>query len=137
MPTPAAFLSQAATALVALVPGVIRLASDYRDDLEAIPVGATRYQLRGGAAGKAADNSNVSLTFVGVEVSLHHRLPGAERTYTEGVLQTHLEQLVDSGWWRGIAAVAYVQEEGESVIERVGSVVSATVTLVVAIQAGP
>lgn len=135
MPTPAQLLTEVAAAVVSLT-GAVRLASDYRDDREQIPDGATRYQLRGAPVEKTADNSNASLTIVALEVSLYRKLSGTERAYTEGSLQTWLDSLVAPVWWRAIAAVHEVEDKVEDVeITRVGSVVSATVAIRVSVDA--
>lgn len=129
MATPATLLSQIATAVEAEVSGIVRLGSDHRDDLEKIPAGATRYQLRGGPAGIRYD-SNQGATIEAVELVIAHRLasPTAERTYTEGALQTTLEALIAPAWWRALAACREVARVPGYAVERRGNVIEAVVT---------
>jgi len=132
MATPADLLAQIAAAVEAQVSGAVRLASDYRDDLEPIPAGATRYQVRGGPSGRDSD-SNETRTVESVEVSLHHALSGAERVYTEGAMQSDVAALIALSFWRGLAAVAEVIEPPGYEVEREALVVSVTVSVEVSI----
>lgn len=107
--SPGDLLGELATALETLT-SATRLASDYRQDLEPVALGATVYQLRGAPAGIAATSSNVERTLLAVEVDLVHVLDGAERAWTEGALQTALLSLVDLTWWRALTHVYHVEE---------------------------
>jgi hypothetical protein len=129
VPTPADLLSQIATAVQTQVSGVARLGSDYRDDLESIPAGATRYQLRGGPAGKDSSNSNTTRTVVAVELELIHALAGDERTWTEGAMQTHVEVFIGLAFWRDLAASYDVTAAPSYEVERVGRVVTTTIAV--------
>jgi hypothetical protein len=129
VPTPSDLLSQIATAVQAQVSGIVRLGSDYRDDLESIPAGSTRYQLRGGPAGKDSTNSNTTRTVVAVELELIHALAGGERTWTEGAMQTHVEVLIGLSFWRDLAASYDVTAAPSYVVERVGRVVMTTIAV--------
>lgn len=89
--------------------GGSRLTSDYRT-LEAIPSGATRYQLAGAVA--EADeqlSSNEVYEILTCQLRVHHRPAGAERTYTEGAMLTMLAALTQSNYWR-VAGVFSIVE---------------------------
>lgn len=105
MATPAQLLSDIAAAVVAQVSGIVRLDSDFRDDLESVPVGGTRFQLRGIPAGIDFD-SNAQRTVEAVELLIHHRLsdPDLERAYTEGALQTDVAAMIAPSFWRNLAS---------------------------------
>jgi len=130
--TPVDLLSDVAVAFEALT-GATRLASDLRDDLEPIPSGATRYQLRASSSGSASD-SNVTRTLVSLELLLHHRLAGAERAWTEGSLQSHLETITRAAWWRALASVYGVDPDVEIELSREGAVVTASFSITVEIK---
>lgn len=134
MATVVTLLSDLATAVQTLVGGA-RYASDYRTDLEKIQSGNTRYQIRGAAAGSAQD-SNVTYQRAQVQISVHYALPGSERTYTEGAMQTHHASLLSLAWWRAIASVheILIDDAPQVEIERVGKVITYTVTATVTLD---
>ena len=130
MATPAQLLSQIAAGVESQISGISRLASDYRDDLEVIAAGADRYQLRGGPTGKLHD-SNESRTVEHVELFILHRLGAAEteRAYTEDELQTNIEAFIAPTFWRGFAACYELESDIEYGVERVGSVLTVSLTV--------
>lgn len=135
MATPANLLSEIATAVEAQISGIVRLGSDYRDDLEGFAAGATRYQLRGGPAGKAFE-ANVSPTVEGIELLVHHHLadPDDERAYTEGAMQTNLEALIAPSFWRDLASANEVIVAPDYEVERVLNVLTVAITVQVSIN---
>jgi hypothetical protein len=132
VPSPAAALASIATALGTLT-SASRLLSDYRSDLQTITSGGIAYQLRGLTGGKAI-NSAEEKAVLAVRVDVHRRLTTAEteRSYTEGVMQTHLASLLSPAWWKAIGGVHHVDPvpalETDDV-RRVGRVVSYAVTV--------
>lgn len=132
MSTPTQLMTDLAAVIEAAIAGATRLASDYRTDLASITPGATVYQLRGGPAGKNSE-SNASATLQNLELELSHYLNGAERSYTEGALQTTLEALIAPSFWRDTTHVLDVVEDPGYAVVRNGNVVTATVTVVVSI----
>ncbi len=88
-----------------------RLDSDYNLDREAIPEGATRYQLIL-APVVVDDRSDTSAALLDVDVQLsvyHHFAPGAtERDYTEGTMTTALATLQPSSYWRDATKIREV-----------------------------
>lgn len=136
MPTPAGALAAVAAALEAQLVGIARLGSDYRDDLERLPAGARRYQLRGGVAGETVD-SNATRQRLALELRILHALadPAAERAYTEGALLDAEALLLSRAFWRGIAGLGLDEiEDGPSYrVERTGRIVALSVTLTVSI----
>lgn len=135
MATPASVLTAIATAVEAQVSGIVRLGSDYRADLTAIAVGATRYQLRGGPAGQEG-GSNVVYTVEAIELEIRHRLadPDAERTYTEGAMQTNIEAFIVPSFWLGITGVFEVVSDPEYDVARVLNVISTQIRVSVSIS---
>ena len=139
MATPATLLSQIATAVEAEVSGIARLGCDYRDDLEFIPVGATRYQLVGVASGLDAD-SNTSRSVETIQLVILHRLadPDDPRAFTEGVMQSDGEALMADSFWRqgNLAAVHELREGPEqSLPERELNLIKVTIGVQVSIVA--
>ena len=134
MATPAQLLTAIATEIETIT-SATRLTSDYRDDLEFIAVGATRYQLKGGPSGVDAD-SNTSRARMVVEINLIHRLanPDAERTYTEGDFQTHLKALTLPATWRALAEVFSLITLPFYEVERKRNAFEATITMEVALS---
>lgn len=131
MATHAQLLADIAAAVVTQT-GATRLGSDYRDDLEAIPDGATRFQLRGGPSGQDTD-SNISYAVASVQLRVHHRLSGTERAYTEAAMQTDLAAMIDPEFWRGLASAFEVLEDPVYSVERVGRVITYTIETSIAI----
>ena len=136
MATVVDLLSDLAIAVPALLPGnALRYASDYRFDLEKIQSGVTRYQIRGASAGVKFD-SNFTYPNARAQVLVHYALPGAERTYTEGVMQSQLASLISLAWWRALASVhdMSLEDAPQVEIERVGKVITYTVTAIVTLD---
>lgn len=134
MATPAQLLSDVAAAVEAQVSGIVRLGSDYRDDLEAIPAGATRYQLRGGPAAQDFD-SNATRIVEAIELLVSHHLadPDDERAYTEAAMQTNVAALIALSFWKGLASAFEVLSRPEYAVEREINVVTVTITTQVSI----
>jgi hypothetical protein len=134
MATPAQLLAQIATAVEAQISGIVRLGSDYRDDLEAIPAGGNRYQLRGGPARREPD-TNADYTIEAVELTILHRLADRtdERAYTEGNMQSDIDALIDFAFWRDLAATHELNAAPSYEVSRVGSVIVTTLALEIAI----
>ena len=134
MATVPQLLSAVASAAATAIGGSpVRYDSDYREDLEKIHSGVTRFQVRGSSVGDAHD-SNTTYQRVAVEVAVHHGLPGAERTYTEGAMQTALSQFLSLAWWRAIAEVFEIDAPPELVVSRIGRVVTYTVAATVLLR---
>jgi hypothetical protein len=134
MATAAQLLTAMATVITTNVSGAVRLGSDYRVDLEAIPLGATRYQLSLGPAGEAKD-SNSSRIILSGSVSVYHRLadPDAERTYTEGAMQTTLDALLQTTTWTALAECFQVASDPAYSVERVVNVIATEIQLALSV----
>jgi len=118
-------------------PGLlVRLGSDYREDLEPIPAGGTRYQVQAQLAGGDSD-SNVTRQAVSLTFVVLRKLPNAldERGYTEGDLQTYLADLSRLNWWRALTSVYGVLELPTVETTRVGNVVRLEVEIRLALRA--
>lgn len=134
MPTPAAALTTFAS-MISSVTGYTRLASDHERLLESITAGSGKFQLTG-AAGKVDErgDGNTEYRVLYMRLDVHHRLAGAERTYTEGAMQTQLDALLDPDFWR-IAGTTYAIEDAPTLalsdVARLGKVISYTLTVAV------
>jgi len=113
--------------------GATRLLSDLRNDLEEIPIGLDRYQLIGGAAGIEIVGSNETLVRESIEIFVHHRLAGLERTYTEGPMQTEVAELTNPLTWLALPEIYSLPELPEWELERVRKVVTTKIAFVVSI----
>jgi hypothetical protein len=139
MATLAQLDAQAAALIEALGCTPTRLGSDHRLDLEKIPAGAARYQLR--VFPPAIDErrgGNVVYAVAELAVAIHYRLglAEAERTYTLGDHQTDSLAMLERDYWTALAAVFDVTQgpSMEEAIARVGNVLSYTVAVEVRIQ---
>ena len=134
MPTPAAALATFA-GLIATATGGTRMASDHRVDLEGIALGATVFQLRGAASlVDERGSSNDVHTRLLMLLEVHHRLSGAERSYTEGAMQSAIVALTTPQYWRVAATTWHVSDNPALVlgdVRRVGKVISYTITVAV------
>lgn len=130
MATAAQLLTAMDTVITTNVSGALRLGSDYRVDLEAIPAGATRYQLAGGPSSEQRD-SNVSRVVMQCVVGIFHRLadPDDERAYTEVAMQTTIDALVQSSTWEALAEVYRVESVPTYSVERVVNVISTEISM--------
>lgn len=129
-------IGQVSSAILAMLPaGSKRYDSDYRDDLEKIQSGQTRYQVRGLSSGTTGD-SNTIYKRATVELAVHFALSGTERAYTEGAMATQLASILTLSWWRALAAVHEITTEDapQLVAQRVGSVFTYTVTASVTLK---
>jgi hypothetical protein len=136
VPTTIDLAADLATAVAALPSTPTRLASDYRTDLERLADGSTYSQIRVSPAGTSSIASNQFRTIAAASVRLHHKLLSAfgERTYTEGDLQDDLSELISETFWRGLDSVYDLTEAPEVIVDRVGNVVSSTVTILVVLK---
>lgn len=110
-----------------------RMDSDYRVDLQRIAAGTLYYQLRGFPIGIPVRSG--TRTIMAVELLLIYRLPGAERTWTEGALQTHLQTLIDKQWWIDMAEVAEVGDVGSVEVARDGDAITAALAISIEVEA--
>lgn len=138
MPSPATALGTFA-ALIASTTGATRMASDHRVDLEGITAGSAKFQLRGAAAlVNERSDSNAEYRRLLMRLDVHHRLSGAERSYTEsataGTMQPVLDALLDPDTWR-VAGTTFALADAPALdlgdVRRVGKVISYTVTVAV------
>ena len=137
MSTFAEFMAEVKQTIEGWPGGPVRMASDYRGDLERIAAGATKYQLQAGVAGIDRRDSNFQRTAVNATVLIHRRLVNAfsERAYTEsGDLPTYGAFLSDRLWWRSLATVYDVLELPAFTVVRVGNVVSLECTVQVVLK---
>lgn len=135
MATSAQLLAAMATTIETEVTGAVRLGSDYRVDLETIPLGATRYQLAGGPAGEDKD-SNTSRIILACRIGVFHRLadPDAERTYTEGAMQTTLDALMKTQTWTDLPEARRIEEAPTYEVERVVNVIRSEISLSLSVR---
>lgn len=120
------------TAFEALGTRSAAASSDYRDDLETIDAGETKYQIRTVVAGRNTTNSNDTRSNMTVELICAHALTPVsgvydERTYTRGQMLTDTRSVLDPNWWRSIAGILAVSE-ADIEVERIGRVIQYTVT---------
>jgi len=137
VPTPAQLLADAAAA-IATATGGTRLGSDYRDDLEKVPAGSTRFALRGGPSAIDASDSNVEYVVEALELVVRHRLatPTNERAYTEGAMQSWLATVIDADFWRGLASAHEVVTVPSYEVAREGALIVVTVRTDVSVRTG-
>lgn len=130
MATAAQLLTAMAGVITTQVPGAVRLGSDYRVDLETIPLGATRFQLAGGPAGEDKD-SNSTRTVLACTIGIFHRLadPDDERAYTEVAMQTTLDALLQTQTWTDLAESRRIIEIPTYEVERVVNVIRSEISL--------
>ena len=98
---------------VATVTSGTRLDSDYLepDALSFIAEGTTKFQVLGAGSGKT-DLSTEAQEILPVRIRVHRRqTKGAERTYTEGDMLTHIASLLDRDRWTGKASVFDMVED--------------------------
>lgn len=110
------------------------LASDHLET-QAIAASANRYQIVALGATVSSPDSSTPRVNVFFKIHVHHKLGAAEaeRTYTEGNLQTWCDALVQPDWWRvtDVQDVVVDPEIALDDVRRVGDVVSFTVTAAV------
>jgi len=113
-------------------PGGVELYSDHRDDLDSIPAGGLRYQLRADSIGRSL-LANTEREVWRVEVTIARKLGvgEAERTYTEGGTSGAIPQqvaLLSRDFWlvTGVYSLDPSKERELEPIERVGKVVRFT-----------
>ena len=136
MATPAELLTQLATAIETQT-SATRMSSDYRDDLEGITSGAAKYQLVGTPSQKdPTTDANVVYQRMEILFRVHHKLNGAERSYTEGDLLDDLAAMVDPDFYRALAACYDQPEDAEFSyeVDRTGAVVSFEVSTSVLVE---
>ena len=86
-----------------------RMSSDFRNDLDSLDAGETKYQLQQQyeAAG-GTPNTNTVIERGSIEILAYHKLAEAtgERTYTEGAMRTEQASLMSKFWWSSNVAGA-------------------------------
>lgn len=127
-------LSDAAAHVEAQLAAAVRLGSDFRDDLEAIPAAATRYQLRGGPAGIETTGSNtLELVLAALAIEIHRALGAgeSETDWTESATRLDaLKALLDASGWRALASV-FDLESVELSTGREGNIITDRLDVVV------
>lgn len=119
------------TKIDALAALLSRLAvSQFRDDLDSIPVGETRYQIRGQYESDDGRNSQAPKKGVSFIVEIHHHLDlvggDTEATYVEGKMVTIQSAMTGVAFWKTIAGVFEVRSGPDLAIDlrRDGNVIS-------------
>jgi len=127
-----------ATVTAALVTKIDALASQtsrmvtsqHRDDLDAVPVGETRYQIRGQYESDDGRNSAAPKKGVSFVVEVHHHLDlvggDTEATHVAGDMVTLQAAMTGVAWWKSLAGVYEVRSGPDLVIDvrRDGNVLS-------------
>ncbi len=125
------------TAIDALAVGLSRLAgSDYRKDLDDVPIGTSRYQLRAQYENDEGIRSDVIFKGASFVVELHHHLGAAEAedAYTgAGEFVTLQATLLGVAFWEAIAGIRRVRSGPDLAVDvvRNGNVLSFGVGVVV------
>lgn len=142
--TPAQVKAAVASKLETLMSAesLARLASDFDISRERIPAGAARYQLQAwvGPQTAMADANPTFHPAMSVRLLVHYHLGAseAERTYTDGRMQTVLSALSDPEWWMSVSGVERGLDEDPEIpvssIARVGDVVSFLLTLTLTVN---
>jgi len=113
-----------------------RMASDYRDDLDAITVGQTRYQLR--HQYQQDIEGNVIYQAAAIEIKFYHALDNlqSESAYTEDAsssgMHAQMTALLSRRWWTDNVPGIREIEDGPDVqddVTREGNVVSWSVLI--------
>lgn len=140
MPTTSAALITLVRAAVASTTGATALASDYLSagEQERIPASGIRYQLQAHSVDVENKESASPMAQLFLTLLLHRRLgtSEAERTYTEGNMQTWISALVQPDYWRVLSTdiwgVTQFPQVSASDTKRVGDVISFTLTVALA-----
>ena len=134
MATAATLDAELATLIEALSSSPSRMPSDYDANSERIAPGDTHYQLQVPPAGRSGD-SNVTYVQVLVVAKLHHRLsdPTDERAWSNGAMSTDLAAITVRSFWEAAAAAHELVDAIEVENDRVGNIVSTTVSLVLTV----
>ena len=126
-----ATLATVTTALVTKVdligPATARMtASQHRDDLAQVPLGATRYQVRGQYESDDGRNSAAPKKGVSFLVEFHHHVDGDELTHVDGDMVTIQAAMLGVAWWKTISGVFEVRSGPDLAIDlrRAGNVLS-------------
>lgn len=85
------------------IPGAVRFASDYLENLErALAAGGTGFQLAAIAGTRVVVNSNITRQQISIIVRIFRRLSvgESERAYTEAAMQTELAALLNPDAWK-------------------------------------
>jgi len=133
MTTTAAMITLMRAAVVSTT-GATAMASDHLLT-ERIPASGIRYQMRALAVEVKSPDSAAPRAQVFVKLDVHRRLgtSEAERTYTEGSMQTWVDAMVQPAYWRAISVDVVEVTDSPQValndVRRVGDVVSFTLTV--------
>jgi hypothetical protein len=101
--TSATVLTNWATAIETAISGISRLSGDYAGDelAEGLAKGAKGYRLQGIGSGSEGDSNDRRIQLAG-RVTVYYRLAvdEAERTFTEGNMQTWVTSLLSKSMWK-------------------------------------
>ncbi|HEY5609715.1 MAG TPA: hypothetical protein VIL97_00800 [Thermoanaerobaculia bacterium] len=108
-----------------------RMATDLSTDLQPVPAGKTRYQLKAwaGPRSEVGDSNLIYRPVLDILMRVHYHLGAgeAERTWTSGSMHSALEAILDPGWWLTISEVFYLDSFPgleETDVSRVGRVIT-------------
>lgn len=131
MATLATVTAALVTKIDALASLTSRLAtSQHRSDLDSVPVGETRYQIRGQYESDDGRNSAAPKKGVSFTVEFHHHLDLAggdtEATHLDGDMVTIQSAMTGVAWWRTISGVHAVESGPDLAIDlrREGNILS-------------
>jgi len=83
--------------------------SQYRDDLDAVPRGETRYQIRGQYESDDGRNSAAPKKAVSLIVEFHHHIDlvagSTELTHVDGDMVTIQAATTGVAWWKSLSGV--------------------------------
>lgn len=107
MATVAEFVAEVAAKVASLPSAPTRsAASDYRLDLDAVPSGASIFQLQAYPGLQVnTESSNDRFPVIRAAVLVVRGLDGTERAYTEGAMQADLAELTRLGWWHDLSTL--------------------------------
>ena len=128
-----------ASKLLTTLSSSVRADSQFADNLESIGAGETKFQLQAFVIGESesADSGTAFVPSLSIGLSVHHRLGASEteQDYVLGAMQTESVTILAPDWWSSIAGVFAIDEEPKLEDgDRVGNVVSYTLTVTVAVN---
>ena len=131
MATLATVIAALVTKVDAIGPTTARMTiSQHRDDLEQVPAGATRYQVRGQYESDDGRNSAAPKKGVSFLVEFHHHIDlvagDTELTHVDGDMVTIQAAMMAVAWWKTISGVFEVRSGPDLAIDlrRAGNVLS-------------
>ena len=139
MATLATVTAALVTKIEALAPVTSRLVtSQYRDDLDSIAAGQTRYQIRGQHESDDGRNSAAPKKAVSFLVEFHHHIGVGinEKTHLDGDMVTLLSALTGVAFWKTLSGAFEVRSGPDQAIDvrRDGNVISYGVGVVLVID---